>query len=64
MEKLKVLVGEGQSMTDLERNNRLLDRLTKIMLFYGGVILMIILFVIWKFYSTGYFNHLLARCGG
>ena len=64
MKPLKFLMGEGQSMTDLERNNRLLNRLTAVIMFYGAVILAIIMFIIWKFYSTGYFNHLLARCGG
>jgi len=58
-------------MSDLERNNRLLENNNKLLerqsntiLFYGAVILIIIMFVIWKFYSTGYFNSLLARCGG
>lgn len=64
MKPLKFLMGEGQSMTDLERNNRLLNRLTAVIMFYGAVILAIVMFIIWKFYSTGYFNHLLARCGG
>ena len=56
-------IGEGQSLTDLDRNNKLLDKLINVIIMFGSIMLALLLYVMWKFYSTGYFNSLLARCG-
>lgn len=56
-------------ISDVRKYNQLLERLviavrkfTKVVIILGTIIIVIILIVLWKFYSTGYFNHLLARC--
>jgi len=62
-------------MSDVERNAKaledlrrtlkdILNKLIKTIIVFGFIAVIILLIVIWKFYSTGYFNQLLAGCGG
>ena len=62
-------IGEPMSMTDLQRNNILLEKYNKISERYYRMILaflvafvVLIVWIIWKILSTGAVNNFIASC--
>lgn len=63
--KKPTYIGTGQTLTDLERNNRITEESNKIMKMFAAILIIwtvIAIWVIWKVISSGAVNHYIAKC--
>jgi len=58
-------IGTGQTLTDLERNNRILDKICKVLYVFAilfAVLIGVFLFLVWKVLKTGAIGEYIAHC--
>lgn len=59
------VIGVGQTLTDLERNNRELKSMRKVLWYFAGLGTAFLLLILWGIYyliSHEVINHIVERC--